>query len=377
MNLKEMNYENFIKSAVEKGRDLNRESGYEIHHIQPRSLGGSDDDENLVKLTYLEHLIAHYLLARDSDSFDMARAFFMMLGENIKKVNKEDLKNLNEEDLLELSLVREKALEKSREETSKRMHEFYKNPENRKAFSERIRKWWSIQENRESRLSENHPAKKESVKIKFRKNMADRWDLNNEKYENYRIKTCERLKNLANDPEVRKRVTDAVSLYFNDPEIRQSVSKRMKDLWRSPGYRKHYIENCTIRGRKVYTNKDRDILLKDGEEIPEGFSKGSKKSDYRWFNNGEINTRVKDCPEGFYEGFISHRLKEKELKLIEKELEASNAHDLYNELKYGINEPLNLISYEENLGSITKEEADKLRSEIYSKREVILKKYEK
>src|SRR6185312_1295898 len=36
----------------------------EIHHIVPRSLGGTDTSENLVRLTYREHFIAHWLLTK-------------------------------------------------------------------------------------------------------------------------------------------------------------------------------------------------------------------------------------------------------------------------------------------------------------------------
>lgn len=35
-----------------------------IHHIIPRCLGGTDDHENLVKLTYKEHYFIHYLLTK-------------------------------------------------------------------------------------------------------------------------------------------------------------------------------------------------------------------------------------------------------------------------------------------------------------------------
>lgn len=39
-------------------------SGYkEKHHIIPKCLGGSDCSDNLVSLTYPEHIFAHYLLA--------------------------------------------------------------------------------------------------------------------------------------------------------------------------------------------------------------------------------------------------------------------------------------------------------------------------
>ena len=36
----------------------------EVHHIVPKCLGGSDDHENLVRLTAREHFIAHRLLAK-------------------------------------------------------------------------------------------------------------------------------------------------------------------------------------------------------------------------------------------------------------------------------------------------------------------------
>lgn len=47
-----------------KSRALSKESGHEIHHIIPRCLGGEDEEFNLVKLSYREHLIAHKLLAK-------------------------------------------------------------------------------------------------------------------------------------------------------------------------------------------------------------------------------------------------------------------------------------------------------------------------
>ena len=53
-------YNNLVNSR--KYRELTREHGYDIHHIIPKSLGGTDSDSNLVKLTYKEHFISHYLL---------------------------------------------------------------------------------------------------------------------------------------------------------------------------------------------------------------------------------------------------------------------------------------------------------------------------
>jgi hypothetical protein len=59
-----MNYFKHYIQLVDsrQSRGLNREFGYEIHHIVPRCIGGDDSAENLVKLTYREHYIAHMLL---------------------------------------------------------------------------------------------------------------------------------------------------------------------------------------------------------------------------------------------------------------------------------------------------------------------------
>lgn len=61
-----MNYNKIYNTLCEsrKYRGWKRKAGYEVHHILPKSLGGSDSKENLVRLTAREHFIAHKLLAR-------------------------------------------------------------------------------------------------------------------------------------------------------------------------------------------------------------------------------------------------------------------------------------------------------------------------
>jgi hypothetical protein len=63
MNYKQ-NYENYIKYV----KTLNREKGdgiyYELHHIIPESLNGTNNNDNLVLLTAREHFLAHYLLCK-------------------------------------------------------------------------------------------------------------------------------------------------------------------------------------------------------------------------------------------------------------------------------------------------------------------------
>ncbi|CAH9013668.1 putative homing endonuclease [Vibrio phage 277E43-1] len=61
-----MDYEKIYNDLVSnrKRRGLVKERGFEIHHILPRCLGGTDENNNLVKLTYREHFLAHRLLPK-------------------------------------------------------------------------------------------------------------------------------------------------------------------------------------------------------------------------------------------------------------------------------------------------------------------------
>lgn len=60
-------------------RKLNPASGYtEKHHILPKSMGGSNEEENLVKLTAREHYIAHLLLHKIHKRRETAYALWMM-----------------------------------------------------------------------------------------------------------------------------------------------------------------------------------------------------------------------------------------------------------------------------------------------------------
>lgn len=70
-------YDLIVKRAA--GRLL--EGYYENHHILPKSLGGNDLDNNLVKLTAREHFICHLLLTKmveGDNKYKMIKAAKMM-----------------------------------------------------------------------------------------------------------------------------------------------------------------------------------------------------------------------------------------------------------------------------------------------------------
>ncbi len=59
-----MNYEKVYKSLT-KSNDRNKKEGYyELHHIIPKCVGGTNSKNNLVLLTAREHYISHILLVK-------------------------------------------------------------------------------------------------------------------------------------------------------------------------------------------------------------------------------------------------------------------------------------------------------------------------
>ena len=59
-----MNYRRLYEKIIENRKQTPVDGYTEKHHIIPRSLGGSDNKENLVDLTAKEHFLCHYLLTK-------------------------------------------------------------------------------------------------------------------------------------------------------------------------------------------------------------------------------------------------------------------------------------------------------------------------
>lgn len=59
-----MNYSKHYSLLIKRGKSRVLKEYSERHHIIPRCMGGSDDEENLVYLTPEEHYVAHQLLIK-------------------------------------------------------------------------------------------------------------------------------------------------------------------------------------------------------------------------------------------------------------------------------------------------------------------------
>ena len=78
-------YEKWYNQIVLKGKN-EKLPGHEHHHILPRSLGGTDDNNNLVYITVREHFVCHWLLTKiyptGEEHWKMLNALRMMRAEN-------------------------------------------------------------------------------------------------------------------------------------------------------------------------------------------------------------------------------------------------------------------------------------------------------
>lgn len=108
----------------------------EHHHITPRSLGGTDEDENIVKLTAREHFICHWLLVKMYKKGSIERKKMLCAFWKMKQSPTKSQKRY----------LNSRAYEKLRIEFSNTMKDFQSNEKN----SQFGKKWFTNYETGES-----------------------------------------------------------------------------------------------------------------------------------------------------------------------------------------------------------------------------------
>lgn len=89
-------YYKIIEKAKKETENGNRHVGYyERHHIQPKSLGGNNDKENIVKLTAREHFICHWLLVKIYDKGTIERNKMLCAFWRMRCTNKDHKRYIN------------------------------------------------------------------------------------------------------------------------------------------------------------------------------------------------------------------------------------------------------------------------------------------
>jgi hypothetical protein len=150
-------YMTLIASAVS---DSNLKT--ELHHILPRSMGGSNEKSNVVHLTTAQHYEAHYLLWKAYSNQQMSCAFHLMT------TNRADRRQLSVDEFVQLRedyRNSKKEYWKSLPEEKKEQHRKNSNPwanktpEEKKVYKQKCNSWINKHEEELNSRKEKQSAK--------------------------------------------------------------------------------------------------------------------------------------------------------------------------------------------------------------------------
>ena len=81
-----INWKDIYNHLIEKNKHIDLIEGiyYERHHIVPRYMGINNSNENLVYLSFREHILAHYILWRLHGNVEDKIAYKMMSGQTVE-----------------------------------------------------------------------------------------------------------------------------------------------------------------------------------------------------------------------------------------------------------------------------------------------------
>ena len=149
-----MTYNEFINNILEtRGRFACGEEYHERHHIVPRCMGGSNEENNFIDLYAREHFIAHKLLAIEhSDNQKLVYAFWMMAH---CKSNKQDRYECTPEEYEEAKIAFSIAWSENHSGENAPMYGKHLSEEARKKISDAKKGNRHTQEARD-KMSENH-----------------------------------------------------------------------------------------------------------------------------------------------------------------------------------------------------------------------------
>lgn len=87
-----MNYAEFIQNILDtRGRFACEDEYHERHHIVPKCMGGTNDEENLIDLFAREHFEAHRLLAQENPDIQGLRYAWWLCAHYLGLLKKEKM----------------------------------------------------------------------------------------------------------------------------------------------------------------------------------------------------------------------------------------------------------------------------------------------
>jgi hypothetical protein len=181
-----MNYKKIHDDIIQRAKNR-KLSGYsEKHHIILKSMGGTNKNDNLVKLTAKEHFVIHKLLVQIyPNEIKFKKAFWMMCGKSIKHTGRNFKISSKEYDII-------------KKEHSKIMSKI---------------------------MLTNNPSKKDEVKEKLRIKATGR------KFSDEINKKKGKVgdDNISKRDDVRKKISDKLKGNIMSDETKQKISKSCKE----------------------------------------------------------------------------------------------------------------------------------------------------
>jgi len=342
-------YSKWYNSLIQKAQQRETLSGYkENHHIVPRSLGGSNDNSNIVSLTAREHYIAHALLWKMNFEGKYGHKMVFALAVFINKVRTSKVKK--NFDYAVNSRIYE-SFRKHQAEISKITNTGKGNPFYEKTHSEAARKVIGEKSKlKEFKKGPEHPmwgrSPSPEARAKSSASMKEKW-----KDPEWKKNQMAKYQLARQRPEVianRKAATDARRGVKRDPAAVEKTAakkrgKKEHEIYSSEAIlkRKEALKNRVLsekgrekikeagRKRKGVPKKKKlcpkcggmfagNMLARYHGDNCDALERNKKSNELKkprkgaalgktWFNNGQIETYKFECPVGFTKG----RLKKK------------------------------------------------------------------
>lgn len=250
--MQNITYENFIQDILEnRGRFNCGEEYHERHHIIPKCLGGTNEEDNLIDLFAREHFIAHKLLAEENpDNTKLIYAWWCM--SSMKNERTHNRYECTPEEYEQAKIAFSQVVSAN---TQRR----FQDPEARQKQSEIQKKRF---EDPEERRKNGEYTKKQYENPERRKKQSDTIK---KKYEDpeMRKKTSEASKKMWQNDEYRQKQIDAALKYHNTPEGFKASSDGAKKKWSNPEARKKHSDRMggekNPRAKKVIRLSDLEV----------------------------------------------------------------------------------------------------------------------
>ncbi len=263
----EVTYEEFIRNILEtRGRFECGDEYHERHHIIPKCMGGTNDDDNLIDLFAREHFEAHRLLALENPENDkLTYAWHMMA---VRRKDGRDYQLSPEEyEEAKIAFVNMISGENSP------WYGKHLPDEMKSIISERVKELWN---NEEYRLNQVEKHKKEN--------------LSEESISNIKRAAKER----ANQPEFIERQRYLQKQRMSIPTYKEQISQSLREVFKDPNRTPWY-------GKK----RSEETKNKLSERAKERFQNSENHPMFGKCHSEESRQKMSESHQGRYTG-IEH-----------------------------------------------------------------------